>query len=67
MNKELIAQKNALNDLLRMKESLEAEFKRHVALREQYAEDWKRTNAETIGENDTICPACHRELENAGA
>ena len=64
-NKELIAQKNIQNDLLRKKESLEAEFKRHVSLREQYAEDWKRTNAETIGENDTICPTCHRELENA--
>ena len=65
VNKELIAQKNALNDLLRMKENLESEFKRHVYLREQYAEEWKRTNAETIGENDTICPTCHRELENA--
>lgn len=64
-NKELIAQKNIQNDLLRKKESLEAEFKRHVSLREQYAEEWKRTNAETIGENDTICPTCHRELENA--
>lgn len=64
-NKELIAQKNIQNDLLRKKDSLEAEFKRHVSLREQYAEEWKRTNAETIGENDTICPACHRELENA--
>lgn len=65
VNKELIAQKNIQNDLLRKKESLEAEFKRHVSLREQYAEDWKRTNAETIGEKDTICPTCHRELENA--
>ena len=64
-NKELIAQKNIQNDLLRKKESLEAEFKRHVSLREQYAEEWKKTNAETIGENDTICPTCHRELENA--
>lgn len=64
-NKELIAQKNIQNDLLRKKDSLESEFKRHVALREQYAEDWKRTNAETIRENDTICPTCHRELENA--
>lgn len=64
-NKELISQKNIQNDLLRKKESLEAEFKRHVSLREQYAEEWKRTNAETIGENDTICPTCHRELENA--
>lgn len=64
-NKELIAQKNIQNDLLRKKESLEAEFKRHVSLREQYAEEWKQTNAETIGENDTICPTCHRELENA--
>ena len=64
-NKKLIAQKNIQNDLLRKKESLEAEFKRHVSLREQYAEEWKRTNAETIGENDTICPACRRELENA--
>ena len=51
--------------MLRKKESLEAEFKRHVSLREQYAEEWKKTNAETIGENDTICPTCHRELENA--
>ena len=59
-NKELIAQKNIQNDLLRKKESLEAEFKRHVSLREQYAEEWKKTNAETIGENDTICPTCHR-------
>lgn len=65
VNKELIAQKNIQNDLLRKKESLESEFKRHVSLREQYAEDWKRTNAETIGDNDTICPTCHRELENA--
>lgn len=65
VNKKLIALKNLQNDMLRMKESLEAEFKRHVSLREQYAEDWKRTNAETIGENDTICPTCHRELENA--
>lgn len=64
-NKELIAQKNIQNDLLRKKESLEAEFKRHVSLREQHAEEWKKTNAETIGENDTICPTCHRELENA--
>lgn len=64
-NKELIARKNMQNDLLRMKEGFEAEFKRHVSLREQYAEEWKRTNAETIGENDTICPTCHRELENA--
>ena len=64
-NKELIVQKNIQNDLLRKKESLEAEFKRHVSLREQYAEEWKQTNAETIGENDTICPTCHRELENA--
>ena len=64
-NKELIAQKNIQNDLLRKKESLESEFKRHVSLREQYAEEWKKTNAETIGENDTICPTCHRELENA--
>ena len=51
--------------MLRKKESLEAEFKRHVSLREQYAEEWKRTNAENIGEKDTICPTCHRELENA--
>lgn len=65
VNKELIARKNMQNDLLRIKESLEAEFKRHVSLREQYAEEWKRTNAETIGEKDTICPTCHRELENA--
>ena len=65
VNKKLIARKNMQNDLLRMKENFEAEFKRHVSLREQYAEDWKRTNAETIGDNDTICPACHRELENA--
>ena len=64
-NKELIAQKNIQNDLLRKKDSLEAGFKRHVSLREQYAEEWKRTNTETIGENDTICPTCHRELENA--
>ena len=65
VNKKLIALKNLQNDMLRMKESLEAEFKRHVSLREQYAEEWKRTNAETIGKNDTICPTCHRELENA--
>jgi len=65
VNKKLIARKNMQNDLLRMKENFEAEFKRHVSLREQYAEEWKRTNAETIGENDTICPTCHRELENA--
>lgn len=65
VNKKLIAKKNLQNDLLLMKKSLEAEFKRHVSLREQYAEEWKRTNAETIGENDTICPTCHRELENA--
>ncbi len=64
-NKELIARKNMKNDLLRMKESIEAEFKRHVSLREQYAEEWKQTNAEKIGENYTICPTCHRELENA--
>lgn len=65
VNKKLIARKNMQNDLLHMKENFEAEFKRHVSLREQYAEEWKRTNAETIGENDTICPTCHRELENA--
>lgn len=65
VNEKLIALKNLQNDMLRMKDSLETEFKRHVSLREQYAEEWKRTNAETIGENDTICPTCHRELENA--
>lgn len=65
INKNLIAQKLILADILRNKDSLEADLKRHIELRDHHANEWKITNAETIGENDTICPTCHRELEDA--
>lgn len=65
INKELIAQKLILADILRNKDNLEADLKRHIELRDHHANEWKITSVETIGENDTICPTCHRELEDA--
>lgn len=65
VNSDLRLNKDTLSILERELENTYSEMKKHIRLRDEHAENWKRTNAEKIGENDTICPACGRELENA--